>query len=246
MFDIAGSNTEFFGRNTNTESTEPDFPILRLGFEFDYEGQIYHRQVVVGFRGLTRNYENGFEAEMWDYKPSDLALTVFERYAPFSIISIEDFDTSIEIPLMMQLSEERTVSFMLDALENLTTDVYIKDTVTNIYYDITDAKKEITLAPGNYDYRFYIVFNDGTLGDNVFLSDQISAYTSKNELIIKSNTLHIEKIVLYTILGQEILQNTYINNPSEVSLSIKSLPRGVYIIKVLTQKGVVSKKIVID
>lgn len=248
VFDPSDTNTEYFGRPSSQRSATTDFPKLRLGFQFDLDGDIYHRQVSIGFRGLTNNHESGYDAEMWDYKSSDLALKIDDRTAPYAIAGIEDFNNSLEIPLMLRLDQERAVTFLVDETEQLTTDIYIKDAVTNFYYNITNSSQEITMPAGTYNDRFFITFDNGTLSnDDPILDSQLLVYTKNEELIVQSNTLEILNVSTYSMLGQELEQ--YKNNAllkGEVILPIEKYATGVYILKIKTNKGIVSKKIVIN
>lgn len=247
VFDPSDTNTEYFGRPSTARNNNSDFPKLRLGFEFDYNGDIYHRQVSIGFRGLTQNYENGFEAEMWDYKSSDLALKIDDRTAPFAIVGIEDFDQSVEIPLMLQLDQERAVSFMVDETEQITSDIYIKDAVTNFYYNITSSSQEITMPAGTYNDRFYITFDNGTLSsDNIALADQLSIFTSNDELRLSSNLLLFKSISIYSILGQEVESRQFSQLDNTIKVPVHNYSNGVYIVKIETDKGFVTKKVLID
>jgi len=248
VFDPTDANTVYFGRNSTQRTETPSFPILRLGFEFDLDGDLYHRQISVGFRGLTNNHESGYEAEMWDYKSSDLALKLDDRTAPYAIAGIEDFDNSLEIPLMLQLDAERAVTFLIDETEQLTTDIYIKDAVTNFYYNITNSSQEITMPAGVYNDRFFVTFDNGTLStDDPLLENQLLLFTRDKELIVKSNTLEIQSLTTYSILGQIIDHHKNSNTTAvETYLPIEKYATGVYIVKITTNKGIVSKKIVIN
>lgn len=242
LFDPSDTNTEYFGRNT----TASPFPILRIGFEFDLNGETYHRQLVTGFDGLTNNYENGHEAEMWDYKSSDLALKVNDRSTPFVITTIEDFDTSLEIPLKLQLNQERAVTFMVDQMESLSTPVYLKDAITNFYYNITSTSQEITMPAGTYDDRFFITFTNTTLStDDVALNDQISIFSQDKNLVVKSSILQINDIGVYNILGQKLHHYENKEHLSQVDVNTKSFSTGVYIVKVSTNKGTIKKKLIL-
>lgn len=248
VFDPSDTNTEYFGRNNNaTASSSASFPILRIGFEFDLNGETYHRQLVTGFDGLTNNYENGHEAEMWDYKSSDLALKVDDRSTPFVITTIEDFDTSLEIPLKLRLDQERAVSFMVDETEGLSTDIYLKDAITNFYYNITNNSQEITMPAGTYDDRFFITFTNSALStDDIALNKLISVFSQEENITIKSNSLQILKAAIYTILGQKIQSSKNQEDFSEFVIPTHTMRTGVYIIKVYTDKGMVTKKVVVN
>jgi 6-phosphogluconolactonase (cycloisomerase 2 family) len=240
------TGSEFFGRNTTQPNIPSAFPILRLGFEFEDNGNQYHRQVTIGFRGLSNDFENGYDAEMWDYQPTDLALKLNNEPAPFVISGIEDFDTSLEIPLTLQLDEERPVTFMVDETEQLTTDIFIKDAVTNFYYNITNSNQEITMPAGNYDDRFFVTFTNGSLSiDDSILEQQIQVFTVEKKITIKSNTLEIQKASLFSILGQTLKAQQTNINPKEIQLDALQYSAGIYLLKINTDKGQLSKKIVI-
>lgn len=242
VFDTSDTNTEYFGRGTNTAA----FPVLRLGFEFELDGETYHRQLVTGFRGLTNDYDNGYEAEMWDYKSSDLALKVNNRTAPFVITGIDDFSTSLEIPLKLQLDEERTVSFMVDEAIDIPTNIYLKDAVTHFYYDITSVSQEITMPAGNYEDRFFITFTNGSLStEEALLGSLISLYSQQEQLIVKGTNLIIDTVEIYSLLGQNLHQFYNSEQVPEILLSTKGFRSGVYIIRITTSKGTLAKKVII-
>lgn len=248
VFDPSDTNTEYFGRQSNQRTATTDFPKLRLGFEFDLDGDVYHRQVSIGFRGLTNNHESGYDAEMWDYKSSDLALKVDDRSTPYAIVGIEDFSNTLEVPLKLQLDQERAVTFVVDETEQLSTDIYIKDAVTNFYYNITSSSQQITMPAGTYDDRFFITFDNGTLStDDLDLASQLVLFTKDKNLIVKTDALQIKSITTYSILGQEIdHQQISLQIGEEAMLPIEKYAAGVYIVKIATNKGSISKKIVIN
>ncbi|WP_068448552.1 YncE family protein [Polaribacter atrinae] len=163
VFDVSGAATEVFHKSSLI-TKKSAFPILRIGYEFLLTDQTYHRQVSVGFRGLTNEYEDGYEAEMWDYKSTDLSLKIEEKDFPYAITGIEDFNKSLVIPLKVQTDLNRDVTFKIDDMTDIDSEVYLYDSVTENYVDITVTNATVNLDSGVYDDRFFITFNQTVLG----------------------------------------------------------------------------------
>jgi len=213
------------------------------------DNQVFHRYLAVGFRGMTNNYENGYDGEMFDRKPTDVALQTDDWTSPMVITSIQDFNEDIEIPITVYLDKTRDLTFTLDGLENLTTPVYLKDAVTNQYYNLTDANATLTLDAGTYSDRFFVTFKQGTLGveDNEMIG-KITSYYDKvqNKIRIKTTSdISLYSVAVYNLLGQKIGVFPNIKEEKEFSIDVKNDAKTVYILKIKTNKGVVSKKIVL-
>ncbi|WP_405604475.1 beta-propeller fold lactonase family protein [Polaribacter sp. Asnod1-A03] len=245
VFDVFKTDTEFFSKS-NQVKEEKSFPILRLGFETQIDEDLYHRNVAIGFRGLTNKYENGFEAEMLDYKSTDLALIIEDSSSPFVITGIENFNQSLIIPLKVRTDITRDVTFKIDE-SNLETDVYLFDAVTEKYYNLTLSAKTLSLAVGDYNNRFFITFISKTLNNSDFInSEEILIFNDDKEIIIKSSSILVNEVVVFNLLGKEITRKINIENTLELRLMGASLKTGVFIVKAKTDKGIITKKIIIN
>ncbi|WP_166387323.1 T9SS type A sorting domain-containing protein [Polaribacter sp. 11A2H] len=241
VFDIVGSSTEVYHKN-NAVAKKKSFPILRIGFEFLLTDQTYHRQVSVGLRGLTAEYEDGYEAEMWDYKSTDMALKIENKDFPYAITGIEDFDQSLMIPLKVQTNLNREVTFKIDNMTDIDSEVYLYDNVTQNYFDITSVDAIVNLDAGVYNDRFFITFNQTVLGLDV---REINKFTVKNQdkqLVISSKEI-LEDVQVYNLLGQNVASKKNHLKETEVKVNILNLKKGIYIIRVRNSKGSFSKKI---
>lgn len=260
-FQVRGASSQFFSKNKNTSKehfiknkTKSSLPILRLGFEFNItETKKYHRQLAVAFRGVTSNYEAGFDAEMFDRQPTDIGLKVFGKTTPFVITGIEKFAKNLQIPLYVYLDKKRNVSFSIDGLDNLTTNVYLRDVLTNQYYNLTEENKTISLDldSGTYSDRFFISFSNTVLSvdeENV-LSKNVLIYVDKKtkELVVKpKNSIEIKQVKVFSILGQEVLSsNKVMKENVEHRINLEMISGAIYIVKLETNKGLFSKKVVI-
>ncbi len=232
----------FFGRNSNSSKTNNKF--LRIGLDANNAGTDFHRQVLVGFNGNTDAYENGYDGAMFDKRNTDMALSVTDKENPFVIIGTEYFNNAIEIPLTVYIEETQTVTFSIDDTDLTETSIYLKDTLTGEFYDIATNSKEIPLDAGTYSDRFLITFTNVVLSteDNLLAKD-FSIFYNNNELITSSKLHTIEKITMYNLLGQQIINYKNTDKASEIRINTKPLEQGIYIVKVSSKKGNITKKI---
>jgi len=80
------------------------------------------------------------------------------------------------------------------------------------------------------------------LNSDVFVMNNFSVYpnpASEQVTISLEEGLTLEKVTIYTILGQVVKTET--NNV----ISVSSLPKGNYIFEIITNKGKASKKILV-
>lgn len=235
--------------NKKESSTSTNLSVIKIGFQFNLnDGQKRNRQVAVAFRGLTNNYDRGFDAEMWSLQPTDFYLTVNDREAPFIITSIEDFRESIEVPLVVQLDTDRKVTFSIDEIKNIDATVYLLDKFTNTYYNLSEGSKTINLLKNKFIDRFFITFNKQALSvaDNLLNNSfTIHHQRDRKELLIKNNgNSSVKKVTISTILGQKIIEidNEIQLYKKEITVNTNPLSSSFYIISIETSEGKISKK----
>ena len=234
----------------NKNASTINLPVLKIGFQFNLtDTKKYNRQVAVAFRGLSNNYNKGFDAEMWGLQPTDLFLKVNDKDVPFIITSVEDFNKTLEIPLTVQLDVARSVTFSLDDIQHIKSNVYLLDKLTTTYYNLSNGPKGITLPVGKFTDRFFIVFQQNTLAtENQILNNAIKIQYNKNakQLIINNNAnTTINKIAIYNILGQKIIEesNKKVVTKKEIVIKTNKLKNALNIVLIETDMGVISKKI---
>ncbi|MFY0629744.1 MAG: T9SS type A sorting domain-containing protein [Flavobacteriaceae bacterium] len=245
---IGGTN--FFNR-TSEESN--NIQVIRIGFQFELDNSdMYKRQLAIAFRGLTNNYEEGFDAQMFDRHASDLALKLDDRTEPFVISSIDYQDEDMRIPLELFLDENRDVTFNLDAIENMSATVYLEDSVDNVHYNLSDdGAVTLSLPIGDYTDRFFISFINRSVlkTDDFSISSDFSIFYNGNleEMKVqRRNDGQVLGVKIYNILGQEVETQEFSNTlQNEFSINVSHLSSALYIVKLYTNKGVFSKKLII-
>jgi len=240
-----GSDSKFYKGNISNS-----LPILKLGFEYKNTENIeLHRQLGVSFKsGNTFKHDSGYDSKVYDLDISDAYFKFENNRENLTIAGIQELTDDLEFPLAVKVGISGDFKFMVDSKENINRKVYLTDKVTNTKYNL-ENKITISLTQGIYEDRFYISFSSTTLGlDDEILKQNVSVFfnnTTKEIQISKKTDIIIQSVELYNIIGQKVKNWKKLNqNLKEITLPINSVSNAVYIIKVNTSKGKISKKII--
>ena len=256
-----GSNSIFIrGTNNKKKPVEPTESLpedeimrIRLGLESP-EG--FHRQILAAFfEGATDEIDPLYDGKAGDFLRNDGFFLQEDKY--FVIQAFGEFNKEREIPLSIFIDEKFTggiQKFMIDKLENIPDDVdiYIKDYHNDgETYNIRNNNNfEISLEAGEHKDRFALVFQSrlSTLEEIATISDGVTIFmnNSINEIVVQKNAeLDFKQITLFNYIGQTM--NTWNKGMEEryFSLAAGQVSTGVYILKIDTEQGVISKKLII-
>jgi hypothetical protein len=129
--------------------------------------------------------------------------------------------------------------------------IFIYDDETKTYNDIRNQAYKTTLVKGKNHNRFSLRFTDKTLGiddnNSSFKDLTIQFSTTTNIFAINNNktNMTIEKVTLFNIIGQ-IIGTWEVENQDQKNIQIlfKNSSTGVYVAKIKTSTGIISKKII--
>jgi surface protein len=151
------------------------------------------------------------------------------------------------IPLFVKGSDGLTFEAITT---NKPTDVTIilEDRLLNTFTTLNSATKhtvdvgDLTTGVG----RFYLHTKHQSLSLENNILNSISIYTTENKTLNISGLPNKEtKIVLFNILGKELVKDVFLADNSTKEISLLGLKNGIYIIKVETETEVISKKIIL-
>ncbi|RZJ33045.1 MAG: T9SS type A sorting domain-containing protein, partial [Flavobacterium sp.] len=242
--------TNIFNNNED-QYVEDTYGRLRIGFDSSNQ---WHRQLLLGFMDdhATPAYDPGYDAIHFDDQPNDMYFV--NGSDKLTIQGDGYFDVTKIYPLGVKTTDPGVVSFNLDAKENFAADqqVYIYDSVTAAYHNITNQKFEIDMPAGTVNDRFSLRFTDGTAlgtGEVSLANGFFVSYANANSTInIKNNVADstVKDVTLYNMLGQMISSWTVeTQDQQNIVIPVKNLASGTYIVKLKTTKGDISKKIII-
>ncbi|WP_291112179.1 LamG-like jellyroll fold domain-containing protein [Flavobacterium sp. UBA4120] len=246
----AGNKTQKITTNNNNDPIAKDTIMkIRLGFD---SNNLYHRQVLLGFMNekATSAMDYGYDGLNMDDFPNDMYLLNGENQL---VIEGEGFfDANVSYPIGVKTDVAGTVKFMIDDLENFDPKqaIFIYDTIANTYHNIRNKAFEVDMPIGVNNARFSLRFKDKTLtGKNSIDDIKITHIQNGNILIINNKLLDVtvQKVILFNISGQPIAAWKIENQEQQnIQIPIKSISSGVYIAKVKTSKGDISKKIIVN
>ncbi|MFM2213266.1 MAG: hypothetical protein RL427_529 [Bacteroidota bacterium] len=254
LFKTSNSNTAIGNdENDNSEDElESDtYMRVRLGFN-SYDN--HHRQILIGFMDdlATAGYDDGYDAKSIEIQNDDMYFVKDEN--KLNIQGEGYFNINNIYPLGVTVSSDGAVSFVIDELENFpdNQDIYIYDTLNQTYTSIKNEPFTINLPFGNHDNRFELRFynptalgingNDRSFGITITHNLSTKIISIKNE----TNEAVLKEVFIYNLIGQNVM-NTAIKpqNQATSEVPVSNLNTGTYIVRVTTNKGELTKKILV-
>ncbi len=237
--------------NSEDDFTTESFMKLHLGFN---SSDNYHRQILLGFmdENATSGFDNGYDAKSIEIQNDDMYF--LNNDEKLNIQGEGYFNVNAVYPLGVTIAHPGEISFVIDELENFpdSQEVYIYDSVTDVYTSIKNQSFTVSLPFGNHDYRFSLRFSNpnalGTIQNDLANGITITHTQSNNMLSIKNETIdtNVKTVLVYNLVGQNVMSIQLNNqNQSTIQVPITNLSSGAYIVKVITDKGDITKKILV-
>lgn len=222
---------------------------IRLGYDSANKS---HRQVLLAFMNekATSEIDYGYDAYALDNFPNDMFLLNDNEQL---VIEGEGyFDINNSYPIGVKANKEGEVSFNIDAIENVDPEqpIFIYDDESKTYNDIRTKPYKTNLPVSKNNTRFSLRFTDKTLGvDTYNYKDITILYTQNNNTLTinnKKTDMVVEKVTVFNIIGQAI--GTWkVDNQDQKNIQIpfNNSSTGVYIAKIKTTTGIISKKFIL-
>lgn len=238
-----GSKTKSNTKNKNNDTRQK----IRLMFD---SPNGYHRQLLVGVDAkASDNFDLGYDALLNESNKEDMYWEF--NSAKLIIQAVNNFNANQKLPLGIKTDKDGLATIKIDELENITTatNIYLHDKELNTYQDLKQGNYEVYLTADEYSNRFEITFSTSeSLGIDDFENTNLEVYFSnENDSFIVHNPdlKYIESISVYNLLGQSIYEFSSQSYKNYIEHKAKSITAGVYIVKMKTDQGVLSKKILI-
>lgn len=231
----------------------PSDPRMKIRLGFDSSNLIHRQLLVTVDNNATFGIDRGFDGKLLDEQIDDMAWkTANEKLTIQGVPAIGD---QTELPLFIKLNNNSTFNIVIDELKNVPVDqdIFVKDALLNTYVNIKDTTyTSPMLSAGNYNDRFYITFSQqGTLStETTQVSDSdLIIYTPRGlkELHVKtSNTILLEDLTLINMLGQQVKTYDVANHDTIINVDISQIASGNYIVKMNSNLGVITRKVIIE
>jgi hypothetical protein len=237
--------------NSNAQIENDTHRRVRLGFNL--YNQSFHRQVLLAFMDEKANSEmnDGYDAFNIDDSPSDMYLLNGEN--ELAIQGEGYFDEEASYPIGVRSETTGKISFVLDGLENFdeSQNIFMHDNETDTYHSIKDKAYEIELPQGTFNERFSLRFIDKSLAvkDPLYDNAVTVFFTRSNNTLNIKNSANDNTVLtasLYNIQGKLLSKwDVKEKEQSNIKIPIQDKTSALYIVKLKTEKGTISKKIIV-
>ncbi len=212
-------------------------------------GNGYNDEAVVRF---TENASIGFDGEYDAYKflsESDSVPQLYTHTADNSKLSINALPNilnTVIVPLNFETGIQSEYSITATGLESFSDplSIVLEDLLENTSQDLLENPVyEFSASPDDDEERFLLHFNEATLLDEFFSSNEVEIYSHKKFVYIKNNSSESVKgeMSIYNILGQKIYSETLPNiSLNRINPNCRT---GNYIVRLQTGNNVYTQKI---
>ncbi len=222
---------------------------IRLGYK-NPEG--FHRQLLLTFdRNATDGVDLGYEGKSIGVTDNDMYW--YLESDKYVIQAVENLLLDREVPIGLASEVVGGGTIILDALENIDQNIgiYIKNNYTGTTHDLRESDFQVSINAGETNDKYSLVFKpQNTLSiNNAILEEGIIMYTDTktDELVITNNTsFELKNIDMHTLLGQQIISIKDGIEEQTIRIPIDDVASGIYVIRIYSEGGKISKKLVIN
>ncbi len=207
--------------------------------------------------GKTRGLDPGFDLGSFTGTASDFQINTHllegSTGIDFAIQALPYNPEGLEdeiIPLSITATSGTALTFHI-SLENLpaNTKVYLEDIETNTFtrLDEVNTSYAVTLDEAVSGIgRFYLHTNASTLGIDETMASLIKIYVNDRYLRIQGLSEIPTEVAMYDLLGKQVVVKEFKGTGNDQIALPKELSKGMYLVRLTTPKGKLSKKIWIE
>ena len=204
--------------------------------------------------GTSTGFDNGYDGELFSGVSNSFAiyteLLSNNEGKNFQIQSLPNSDIEtmiIPVGLIADTGKEITLSV---ASSNLPTgvEVYLEDRINNTFVNLSEGSHKIkttSATSGTGQYYLHTTAKRLSNEDIVNNFKNVSIYKSASQELTVTGLQGKASIKVFSILGKEV-NNTVINSNGNSKINIPNLSSGVYIVKLSSDLGKLTKKIILE
>ncbi|MFC4269658.1 T9SS type A sorting domain-containing protein [Polaribacter marinivivus] len=230
-------------------STRPEVKLMLTDGTMNRDADIYY------IDGKTKGFDNGYDSSI--FGGVNHVFTIYTEAVANSdgkrlgIQSLpnQDFESMV-IPVGVIAASGKEITFTAEAL-NLPSGikVYLEDREANNVTRLDEANSnyKVTLNTAlNGTGRFFLHTRSSALSTEEVALTGVGMYTINNNTL-RVNGINSDKasIKIYNILGKKVLDSSF-TSKGVSDVSLPNLNTGVYIVQLVTEKGKISKKIILE
>jgi len=225
---------------------------MKMRIKLNSENTYTRKILVTADDNATTGYDWGYDAKLYDNHVDDMYWLIGD--GKYVIQSINEMTIETVLPLGINFGAPGLQKISIDKLENIpeTMDIFLRDKDLGLFHDLKEGEYSFTASSGVHLERLEIVFNNqetlslGTAQGVDEVLHVINDDTNESIIIKNPKSLAIEGIEVLTILGQSVFVSDDHTTENEITIKTKGFSTGAYIIKVETESGSFTKKILVN
>ena len=245
----AGFSPRSILKNKNEEDDEPQEPeeiVDRYWLKLINPDNIANNILIAHIAEATNNYDEDYDAALFAMGNDTFYSVVGTNKLQIQARALPISDSDV-IPLAYTTSKAGNCIIALNDKEGVFKDsnkaIYLKDkvtgTVTNLQEGYYTFNSEVLTAPN--DSRFEILYANSVLAADNTSTNQWVVYKQDTDWVVRGND-RINGLDLYDASGK-LVRSVAGNNAGELRVSNVGLTKGLYVMKIKTGKGTVTKKL---
>ncbi|MFT7901152.1 T9SS type A sorting domain-containing protein [Tenacibaculum ascidiaceicola] len=254
--EAAASNNVIFAfsnqshQNSDTFMRQEPIPSIELSVN---NNDIKRSTQVFYVSGKTTGYDRSYDSKMFGEDTSGLAvfteLLSNNQGKKLAIQTLPDNDyENMVVPVGLRALNGEEVTFSINT-KNIPTNikVYLEDRINNVFTNLSEENYTITLnKDSNSIGQFYLHTSSKNLEIPAMAPslDNVSIYNSSNNEITIVGLQAKANVSVYSVLGKEIL-NKNITSNGVSNITLPKISTGIYIVKLNSDLGEISKKIIL-
>lgn len=240
-----GDLSEFKQAKRDERSAKPiQIPKIRLEALINND---YKRNLTFAFwPSATPGTDPAMDAEAYSTASTDIGILHNDRNY---VIDVRPFEKTEEIPLFLKVEDEQaSLEFKVSDMEDLEVrEIYLFDSLYNIYFPLTKIAYKIILQKGIYHDRFRITFSDKSYEPAEDSSESALEIFHDPEsdiiMVLNPERQPIASVAIFDLLGR-LLFNQLGSGSEKFQVSTSSFANSLYIVRVITEdQRIFSKKI---
>lgn len=249
MRSLVATGSIFYNKNEGEDEPQEPEPIIdRYWLKLINPDNIANNILIAHIAEATNNYDEDYDAALFAMGDDTFYSAVGTNKLQIQARALPISDSDV-IPLAYKTSKAGNCIIALNDKDGVFKDnnkaIYLKDkvtgTVTNLQEGYYTFNSEVLTTPN--ESRFEILYTNEVLAAGAVTKEDLLVYKQNETLVIKNN-FNISKAELYDASGK-LMTSLSGNNTKEIKLSTIGFVKGVYILKITSEKGITAKKVIL-
>ncbi|GHC56148.1 discoidin domain-containing protein [Ulvibacter litoralis] len=204
--------------------------------------------------GFSETTTDTFEANA-DIKRLATPVSLYSELATGEELAINalgsfEIEDAVALSFSTQVKESQNYRISLQDVEGVNIEsatVLLIDNLLGTVTNLNEGDYSFQSEEGTYSERFKVVFENRILATNNLALNSVSVYPNpaKNNLYIVSSEALIINAVVYDLQGRQV-QYAKSSNMTNIQIDLSSLNSAVYFVKITTNAGVITRRVMKD